>query len=120
LFLLCTWLLLNKPRPTTINYLPCLLGTLARIYIRSEKSSEFQTSQQLQKLSASSKSTPLLEHEANHSCCGQSNAAPYPTPGIKTKTCSYNTLLFSKESKFPRGPGTWKSDVRGSWATSPT
>lgn len=33
----------------------------------------------LTELSAADKIMPLLEHESNHSCCGQSEVAPYPT-----------------------------------------
>jgi hypothetical protein len=36
------------------------------------------------------------------SCCGQSEAAPYLTPGIKTKTHSYNISVFFKETKIPK------------------
>ena len=32
---------------------------------------------QSHKLSAAGKTTPLLEHEANHSCCGQAKVAPH-------------------------------------------
>ena len=34
------------------------------------------------------------------SCCGQSEAAPYPTPGIKTKTNFHNISVFFKETKI--------------------
>jgi hypothetical protein len=34
------------------------------------------------------------------SCCGQSEAAPYPTSGIKMKTHSYNIYVFLKKPKF--------------------
>lgn len=34
----------------------------------------------------SCKIMPFMEHEANHSCSGQSGAAPCPAPGVKTKT----------------------------------
>ena len=33
------------------------------------------------------------------SCCGQSEAAPYPTPRITTKTYSNNISVFFKEAK---------------------
>ena len=34
------------------------------------------------------------------SCCGQSEAAPCPTSGIKTKPCSHNVIGFLKKPKF--------------------
>jgi hypothetical protein len=36
------------------------------------------------------------------SCCGQSEAASNPTPGIKMNTYSYNTSVVFKEAKTPR------------------
>lgn len=51
------------------------------------------------------KITLLLEQERNHSCgCGQSEVAPYPTPGIKTKTYSHNITEFLKKLKYPLHP----------------
>jgi hypothetical protein len=45
----------------------------------------------------------LLEHKVQHShCYGQSEAAPYPTPGIITKAYSYNISVFLKEIKMPK------------------
>jgi hypothetical protein len=41
----------------------------------------------------------LPEHETNHSCCGQSETAPYPTSHNKTKTDSHVTV-FLKKPKF--------------------
>jgi hypothetical protein len=35
------------------------------------------------------------------SCCRQSKAAPYPTPGIKTKHILKIFLCFFKETKIP-------------------
>jgi hypothetical protein len=88
LFLLCT-LLFNKPQPTATNQQPTLPhGDLAFIYPLKSP----QNSKQLQKLCA-------LSLAKSHSCwstrqiivncCRQSEAAPYPTPGIKMKTYSY-------------------------------
>jgi hypothetical protein len=34
------------------------------------------------------------------SCCGQSEVAPYPIPGIKAKTYSHKITGFSKKPKF--------------------
>ena len=65
LFLLCSQLL-NKPQPTT----PQHPGPWTFIYITSEKPPEFPRSQS-QKLFADGKIIPLLQHEANPSCCGQ-------------------------------------------------
>jgi hypothetical protein len=52
---------------------------------------------------------PLPEHEiiiANG--YGQTEAAPYPTPGIKTKTYSYNIIMFLKKRKLT----TFHSETR--------
>jgi hypothetical protein len=37
-------------------------------------------------------------------CCGQSEAVPYPTPGIKMETYSYNIPMLFKETKIPEFP----------------
>lgn len=47
------------------------------------------------------KATPLLEHETiivSH--CGQSEATPHPTPGIKTETDSQRVTEFSRKPNF--------------------
>ena len=47
------------------------------------------------------KTTPLLEHETiivSH--CGQSEATPHPTPGIKTETDSQRVTEFSRKPNF--------------------
>ena len=52
---------------------------------------------------------PLLERErVTVSGCGQTEAAPYPTPGIKTKTYSYNIIMFLKKRKLT----TFHSETR--------
>jgi hypothetical protein len=35
-----------------------------------------------------------MKDQANHGCCGQSEAAPHPTPGIKTKAHSYISVVL--------------------------
>ena len=54
------------------------------------------------KLSTAGKIMPLPEHKTNNSCCGQFEAAPYPTPGVKMKTYSYSFFFFFKETKTPK------------------
>lgn len=55
------------------------------------------------KLFAAGKTTPMLEHEANHSCYGQTKATPYPTLGTKIKTYPYIFVVFIfKETETPR------------------
>jgi hypothetical protein len=50
---------------------------------------------------AAGKIHALLEHETiTVSGYGQSEAAPYPTPGIRTKLCSHIITGFSKKPKF--------------------
>jgi hypothetical protein len=47
------------------------------------------------------KNMPLLEHETIIvSGCGKTEASPYPTPGIKTKTYSHNITRLFKKPKF--------------------
>ena len=36
------------------------------------------------------------------SCCGQSEAAPHPTPEIKTTVYSYTISVFLEEPKIPK------------------
>jgi hypothetical protein len=87
LFLLSAQLL-NKQGPTTTNQqLTLPLGDLALIYLLKKQQQNIQNSKHhaIEKFAAS-KIMPLLEHKANHSCWGQSEEAPYPTPGIKTKS----------------------------------
>jgi hypothetical protein len=43
---------------------------------------------------------PLLEHKATHSQLLGQSEAPYPIPGIATKTYSYNILVYLKKPKF--------------------
>ena len=44
---------------------------------------------------------PLLEHETIIvNSCGQIEAAPYPTPGIITKTHLHNITGFYKKPQF--------------------
>jgi hypothetical protein len=61
------------------------------------------------KLSAAGNFTPLLEHKAIIvSNCGQSEAAPYPTCGTKTKTCSHNVDGFLKKpNSYYNSPSFW-------------
>lgn len=57
--------------------------------------------------------TPLLDHEAIMvNGCGQTEAAPHPTPGIKQKTCSHSITKpkFSlEEVLFPSVTGSGHS-----------
>ena len=96
LFLLCAQLL-NKLQQTnnpTTSQGPS-------IYIPSKKSPEFQMSHNHRNYLQLAK--PHLCQSMRQiivSCCGQSEAAPYPTPGIKTKTYSHNITGFLKKPKF--------------------
>lgn len=52
------------------------------------------------KLSSVGRITLLSEHKTKHSCCGQSEAATYPTPRIKTKNIFTQHFNVFKESKI--------------------
>ena len=52
------------------------------------------------KLSAADKNHAPSRSWDNHNNCGQSEAASYPTPGIKTKTYSHNITGFLRKPKF--------------------
>ena len=56
---------------------------------------------QAQKLSAAGKITPARAR-GKPSCCGQSEAAPYPTVGIKVKIYSYTVSVVLKETKIQK------------------
>jgi hypothetical protein len=73
------------------------------IHIPCEKFPEFQMSLNCRNYLHLAKSCPYQSmRQIIVSCCGQSEAVPYPTPGIKAKTYSYDISVFLKESKMPR------------------
>jgi hypothetical protein len=71
------------------------------IYIPFQESPEFQTSYPCRNYLQLAKSHPCKStRQIIVSCCGQSEAGPYLTLGIKTKTYSHNIPMFLKEPKF--------------------
>ena len=99
----------NKPQPAISNQqLAPFIGSLALIYALKSSQNSYVTRSQ-----KNVKSTPQLEHEANHSCCGQSEAAPYPTPEIKTRTlfycCVFKNKQTNKQTKFSLQTRLWKN-----------
>ena len=72
------------------------------IYIPAEKFPEFPTSHSCRNYLQLAK--PCLcesMRQIRVICYRQSEAAPIPTPGVKTKTHSYNISVFFKETKIP-------------------
>ena len=95
LFLLCTQL--NKPLSTATNPFSQSLS----IYIPSEKSPKSQISHNCRNFLMLAKSHVCLTmRQIIVNCCGQSEAALYPTPVIKTKTYSCNISVFLKETRI--------------------
>jgi hypothetical protein len=73
------------------------------IYIHSEKSPEFQISHNCRNYLQLEKSCPCQSmRQIIVNCWGQSKAAPYPTPGIKTNTHSQSISVLFKETQTPK------------------
>ena len=82
----------NKLQPTPLNNQQPLVSPVPNIYPPSKWILHVT---QLQKLSAAGKTTPLLEHEANHSQLLQRVQATHTSPpGILMRAYSYNNSVF--------------------------
>lgn len=91
-----------KPQPTTTNHQPTIHPNSwhPSIYIPSEESPGFQMSDTCRNQLQLEKSRPCQStRQIIVSCCGQAEAAPCPTPHIKTKPHSYNISVF-KETNY--------------------